>query len=77
MQAGQQFTLRFAAAEGVEVAQAPTPDNDVIDAEPEIVEEPPQDSGTSLRNIAGVIVMALAGVVLLGGIGVAVLVARR
>ncbi len=77
MQAGQQFTLRFAAAEGLEVAQAPTPDNDVMDAEPEIVEEAPQDSGNSLRNIAGVIVMALAGVVLLGGIGVAVLVGRR
>ncbi len=77
MQAGQQFTLRFAAAEGVEVAQAPTPDTSVTDAEPEIIEEEPQDQDNSLRNIAGVIVMALAGVVLIGGIGVAFLVSRR
>lgn len=77
MQAGQQFTLRFAAAEGVEVAQAPTPDTSVTDQQPEIIEEEPQDQGNSLRNIAGVIVMALAGVVLIGGIGVAFLVSRR
>ncbi|MCA9914964.1 MAG: LysM peptidoglycan-binding domain-containing protein [Anaerolineae bacterium] len=77
MQAGQQFTLRFAAAEGVAVAQAPTPDSSVTDAEPGIVEVAAPDEGNSLRNIAGVIVLALAGVVLLGGIGVAFLVSRR
>jgi LysM repeat protein len=74
--AGQQFLVRFAAVEGLEMAAAPT---NAPDAEPTpqpIVEE--AASGTrNLRNIAGIIVFALAGVVLVGGIGAAIVASRR
>jgi LysM repeat protein len=73
---GQQFLVRFAAVEGLEMAAAPT---NAPDAEPTpqlIVEE--AASGTrNLRNIAGIIVFALAGVVLVGGIGAAIVASRR
>lgn len=76
VQPDQQFTVRFAAVEGLEVAVVPTIDSSVTDEQPEIIEEAP-DSSNNLRNIAGIIVLGLAGVILLGGIGMAVLAGRR
>ena len=78
VQPGQQFQTRFAAAEGLEVAAAPTADvsadTDEADA-PTIVEETPSQFDT-LRNVAGILVVGLAGVVLVGGIGIAILASR-
>lgn len=76
VQAGQVFTVRFAAVEGLEVAAAPTVDTTVTDAQPDIIEEEP-DPINNLRNLAGIIVLGLAGVVLLGGLVVGFIVGRR
>ncbi|MDQ7034640.1 MAG: hypothetical protein Q9P01_07345 [Anaerolineae bacterium] len=37
----------------------------------------PDDTRRNLRNIAGIIVFALAGVVLVGGVGAAFIASRR
>lgn len=76
---GQQFVVRFAAIEGLEVTAIATTvsNNTITDADPQIVEEDPDDNTSNLRNIAGIIVFALAGVVLVGGIGAAVIASRR
>lgn len=75
IQAGQAFTVAFAAIEGLEIAAAPTidPTSTVSDT---IVEEQP-DASNNFRNLAGIIVLGLAGAVLLGGIVVGVIVGRR
>ncbi|MGJ3239440.1 MAG: LysM peptidoglycan-binding domain-containing protein [Anaerolineae bacterium] len=68
--------VSFGAVEGLEVAAAPTIDPNTTDLEPEpIIEEEP-DPLTNLRNIAGIIVLGIAGAVVLGGIVVGVLVGR-
>ena len=78
VQPGQRFPIRFGATEGVEVAAVATTavENTVTDADPTIVEEAP-DALDNIRNVAGIIVLGLAGVVLIGGIGVAVLTRGR
>jgi LysM repeat protein len=75
---GQQFLVRFAAIQGLETTIVPTTaaDNAITDANSQIVEEP-EDNMRNLRNIAGIIVFALAGVVLVGGIGAAIVASRR
>jgi LysM repeat protein len=74
VQAGTQFTLSFPAVEGLQVAVVPTAST-TNNEDTEIVEEASADD--NFRNIAGIIVLGLAGVVLVGGIGVAVLLSRR
>jgi hypothetical protein len=75
---GVQFMVRFPAVAGLVVTPIPTasPNNIVTDSNPDIVEEDPPASN-SLRNIAGIIVFALAGVILVGGVGAAVVASRR
>jgi LysM repeat protein len=74
VQPGAQFTLSFPAVAGLQVAVVPTTSASSNET-PEIVDESTADS--SFRNIAGIIILGLAGVVLVGGIGVAVLISRR
>lgn len=75
VQPGQRFTLSFGAAFGVEVASVPTDaPSQTADIAPEILEE--GDPVDQLRNIAGLIAIGAAGVVLVGGAFVG-LVARR
>lgn len=77
VQAGQVFTVAFAAVEGLEVAAVPTVDSTIGDDDPaEIVEEDP-DPISNIRNVAGIIVLAIAGAVLLGGIVVGVIIGRN
>lgn len=76
IQAGQAFTVSFAAIEGLEIAAAPTLDTVAIADEP-IIEETPSDSSNNFRNIAGILVLGLAGVVLVGGVVVGFIVGRR
>ena len=77
VQAGQVFTVAFAAVEGLEVAAVPTVDSSAVEDEAsDIVEEEP-DPLNNLRNIAGIIVLGIAGAVLFGGIVVGVLVGRN
>ncbi len=76
VQAGQVFTVAFAAVEGLEVAAVPTVDTSAAEDETgDIIEEEP-DPLNNLRNLAGIIVLGIAGAVLLGGIVVGVLVGR-
>ncbi|MEL6406417.1 MAG: LysM peptidoglycan-binding domain-containing protein [Chloroflexota bacterium] len=76
IQAGQAFTVSFGAIAGLEVAEVPTlvPDTDA-DADTEIIEED-ADASNNFRNLAGILVLGLAGVVLVGGIAVGVVVGR-
>lgn len=78
VQAGQRFPVRFGAVEGLEVTARPTAivstDVPAADNTP-IVEEQP-DLLDNLRNIAGIIVLGLAGIVLIGGISIAVITSR-
>ena len=77
VQAGQVFTVPFAAVEGLEVAVVPTVDTTAGDDDPaEIIEEEP-DPISNIRNVAGIIVLAIAGAVLLGGIVVGVIIGRN
>lgn len=77
VQAGQVFTVAFAAVEGLEIAAVPTVDTSATeDDSGDIIEEEP-DPLNNLRNIAGIIVLGIAGAVLFGGIVVGVLVGRN
>ncbi|GAB5494436.1 MAG: hypothetical protein Phog2KO_46510 [Phototrophicaceae bacterium] len=75
IQAGQAFTVSFGAIEGLEVAAVPTIDT-ASEIEQPIVEETP-DASNNFRNIAGILVLGLAGVVLVGGVGVGFIVGRN
>lgn len=75
IQAGQVFTVSYAAVEGLEVAVIPTVDTTVVDNEPIIEEEP--DPLSNLRNIAGILVLGVAGAVLIGGVVVGFIVGRN
>lgn len=75
VQAGTQFQISFGAAQGVTVATAPTPDNQVIgDA------AGAQSGGATTpadpRSLLGIIFIGLAGVVLVGGIVLSVIIRR-
>lgn len=77
VQAGTSFQISFGAAQGVDVAQVPTPDN-VVDDDASLVEETAEDDDGSLdlSSIAGFLVLGLAGFVLVGGMIISV-IARR
>lgn len=75
VQAGQAFTVSFAAIEGLEIAAAPTIDPTSTSTDAIVEEAPPADN--SFRNLAGIIVLGLAGVVLVGGVVVGFFVGRR
>lgn len=70
---GARFNLSFGAAEGLAVAVAPTPDGDSLVVDP-VTTEP--EAPVDLSSFAGLIVIGLAGLVLVGGAVVA-LIARR
>ncbi len=73
---GQRFQLRFGAAQGVEVAVAPTADGEgetIDQTAPETVE--PDVSG--IRSILGLVVIGMAAVVLVGGVAVALIMRGR
>ncbi|MGB7337325.1 MAG: LysM peptidoglycan-binding domain-containing protein [Phototrophicaceae bacterium] len=75
VQAGQVFTVSYAAVEGLEVAVIPTVNTSAVDDEP-IIEETPDPLG-NIRNIAGILVLGIAGAVLIGGVVVGFIVGRN
>lgn len=77
VQVGQQFPIRFAAAVGLQTALVPTADgSSVTDTTTPLVEEE-ADATANLRNVAGIIVIGLAAVVLVAGLGIAFIASRR
>ncbi|MEM9952844.1 MAG: LysM peptidoglycan-binding domain-containing protein [Chloroflexota bacterium] len=74
--AGEAFVVEYAAVEGLEVATIPTVTTSDADDPADIIEEEP-DPINNIRNIAGILVLGIAGAVLLGGIVVGVLVGRN
>lgn len=74
VQAGNHFQISFGAAEGVEMAAAPTPDNQVI------TDATDANGATATsndpRSILGVVFIGLAAVVLVGGLALAVVIRR-
>lgn len=73
---GQQFMVRFAAVEGLAAAVVPTTSPEATATVAPLVEESP-DAISNLRNMAGMLVFALAGVILVGGIAAAIFASRR
>lgn len=76
VQPDQHITAQFAAVEGLLVAAVPTVDVGTNNEQTQAANETPAPNN-NLRNIAGILVLALAGVILLGGIGAAVFISRR
>lgn len=77
IQASTTTNARFGAAQGVEVALAP-PDEPAVTEGQQVVEvasEP--DTTAQLLQLSGLIVFALAGLVMIGGIGAALVLRRR
>jgi len=75
VQDGVRTNVRFGAAQGVEAVQPPVIDTQV-DAPP-IQDTQAVSQGDSLLQIAGLVLFGLAGLVILGGIGVALYVRGR
>ena len=77
VQAGQRFQITFGAAQGVASASVPTPDGVGISS-PDTEAAPEEESSLSgtLRDLAGLLVIGLALVVLVVG-GIIAFVARR
>jgi hypothetical protein len=76
VQVGVRLNISFGAAEGVEVAIAPTPS--AQDATSNDIEEvgPAEPADEGINAILGIIVLGAAGVVLLGGSVVALIIRR-
>lgn len=74
---GANITVNFGAAEGFQVALAPTPDAELTQ---EVVDETPTQTAPPSNPIAdnsGLIVFGVAGIVLVGGMGLSLLMRRR
>jgi hypothetical protein len=77
VQAGVTTNARFGAAQGVEVAAAPPPEAEAV-GEGTIIEAVAEPDPTAqLLQISGLIVFALAALVMVSGIGAALLLRRR
>lgn len=75
---GATINITFGAAEGVQPPVVPPPDagGTVAEATPATPDAPPSITD-QLLSLSGVLVFALAGIVLVGGLGVAALMRRR
>ncbi|MCU0511382.1 MAG: LysM peptidoglycan-binding domain-containing protein [Anaerolineae bacterium] len=71
VQAGTQFQISFGAAAGVTAATAPTPDNPTTPATADAPATP-----EASRGMLGILFVGLAGVVLVGGLILAVIIRR-
>lgn len=76
VQSGTTTNARFGAAHGVE-AVVPPPADTAADVPPQVIDASQEDSGLSLLQISGLIVFALAALVMVGGIGAALILRRR
>lgn len=77
IQPGARFQIAYGAAEGVAVAAVPTPDPAEEDESlPVVRTDPDTETTPDLGSMAGLLVLGLAGVVLVGGAVIA-LIARR
>lgn len=78
VQLGSDFLIQFGAAQGVEVAQVPTPivPANSLDSTGPLIEED-ADSLASLRGFAGIVVLGMAGATLMGGVGIIAVLASR
>ncbi len=78
LQPGSTINLVFGAAEGVEAVLPPTADaNDVAMVATPVSETAAPQLANQLLSISGLVVFGLAAVVLIGGIGLAVVLRRR
>jgi LysM repeat protein len=74
---GAALNIEFGAAEGLEVAELPPPDAaDLGDSADEVLPATTPSLTDNLMAISGIIVAALAGIVVVAGIGAAVLIRR-
>lgn len=77
VQTGIPFRITFGAAEGVETVMIPTPENATIsEATDDAGSAVETDGETDLRSILGLVFIGLAGVVLVGGIGLSLVIRR-
>ncbi|MEL7232978.1 MAG: LysM peptidoglycan-binding domain-containing protein [Chloroflexota bacterium] len=76
---GTSLNIEFGAAEGVEVAMAPPPDNseDLGNSADEVLPASTDPLTDNLLAISGIIVAALAGVVVVAGVGASILLRRN
>lgn len=77
LQPGTTINLIFGAAQGVQPVQAPTADGNAVALVPTTAPEAPASLSNQLLSISGFVVFGLAALVLVGGIGLAVLLRRR
>lgn len=79
IQSSTTTNARFGAAEGVEVAVAPPEEPAVVEGQGQGLVEASSETDTTaqLLQLSGLIVFALAGLVMVGGIGAALLLRRR
>jgi LysM repeat protein len=79
LNAGATINLNFGAAQGVQPIQPPSADAGGGVTEPDLTAEtlPEQSLAERLLSVSGLLVFGLAGVVLVGGAGIALLMRRR
>lgn len=73
---GATINLTFGAAPGLQAVQPPTPDASAV-VVPTPVVEPPKSLADQLLSVSGLVVFGLAALVLIGGLGLAVVLRRR
>lgn len=74
---GATINLTFGAAQGVQPVQPPPADAAEVVAEATPQSEAPESIANQLLSVSGLLVFGLAGLVLVGGLGAAVLLRRR
>lgn len=77
LQPGSTINLIFGAAQGVQPVQPPTADANAVAIVPTVASDAPVPLANQLLSISGFVVFGLAALVLIGGIGLAVLLRRR
>lgn len=77
IQASTTTNARFGAAQGVEVALAPPDEPAVTEGQAVVEVQSEPDTTAQLLQLSGLIVFALAGLVMIGGIGAALVLRRR
>jgi len=77
LQPGSVINLVFGAAKGVQPVQPPTADANAVAMAATPASSTPQPIANQLLSISGLVVFGLAAVVLIGGIGLAIVLRRR
>jgi hypothetical protein len=77
LQPGSVINLVFGAAQGVQPVQPPTADANAVAMAVTPASNTPQPVANQLLSISGIVVFGLAAIVLIGGIGLAIVLRRR